>query len=287
MNRTIQAEELTKWETSWRIANEIGRGLARWALKPARRDAKRVSQDYDAGLWASLLANKAWLRHDSLDAYLFDRGEHEIVANLGGRLMRLSSRDYYFYRTEKLRDALRTHAPSGEEIVELGCGYGQNIFLLRLLDRWPRFEGFDIAQSGIAAAREIAEKFGVTNVAFDILDLTDASHPNYSHVKDKVVYTYYCLEQLPQHTEVVLQNIRAMRARRIIHMEPTTELLNILYPMDLVSYLYVRSMDYQRTIVGVLRKMESARQARIIDIRRMRFAPTLRNDPVLLVWEPR
>ncbi len=43
----------------------------------------------------------------------------------------------------------------------------------------------------------------------------------------------------------VVENIIAAKPKRVINIEPTTELLDLTHPRDLVSLVYIRSVDYQ------------------------------------------
>jgi cyclopropane fatty-acyl-phospholipid synthase-like methyltransferase len=66
---------------------------------------------------------------------------------------------------------------SQSRVLELGCAAGQN--LIPLAERYPeaRFLGVDLSGRQIAAARQVAQQFGLTNVEFrqqDILTLDAA-----------------------------------------------------------------------------------------------------------------
>jgi hypothetical protein len=44
--------------------------------------------------------------------------------------------------------------------------------------------------------------------------------------------------------------------------------------------------DYQRTLVHAVRNLQRNGRARVMEIRRLNFAPSCRNEPTLIVWEP-
>ncbi len=81
------------------------------------------------------------------------------------------------------------------------------------------------------------------------IDLTDSSDPNLAEVRDEVVFTYFCIEQIPYDVRKVVENIIAARPRRVINIEPTTELLDLRAPRDLISLFYIRSVDFQTAAV--------------------------------------
>lgn len=245
-----------------------------------------MEDDYNLGRWHEVLARKDWLHASTFESYLFDRGTKQIVAKLDNKIVKIRPDVYYRWRAEKLQMLLDLYSETPEQIVELGCGYGYNIFTLVISNRYKHLRGFDISVNAIHTAKEIAQHFGVENVEFELMDLRNSGDPNFRHIKDETVFTYYCLEQLPYDTELILNNILEGRPRRVIHIEPTTELLNPLRPLDLVSYLYMLSMCYQRKLVGAINSMAKAGKVRIVEITRANYAPSIRNDPTVIVWEP-
>ena len=75
--------------------------------------------------------------------------------------------------------------------------------------------------------------------------MTDAGDPNLAAIAGEVVFTYFCIEQIPYDVRKVVENIIAAKPKRVINIEPTTELLDLTHPRDLVSLVYIRSVDYQ------------------------------------------
>lgn len=251
------------------------------------RTQNKVSQEYDQNTWKKYLEEKRWTKCRDLDQYVIFDDSRDRIAKIGGRLVQIKTCDYYRFRRDVLRKILAALADDSKEMVELGCGVGLNIFSLAGENRWQRLEGFDISQNGITAAREAAEFFGLKNVYFDLLDLTDPDHPNWVKVRGKQTFTYMCLEQLKHSMGGVLNNIVRAGPRRVIHIENAYELLNWLSPSDWVTALYIRRMDYQDNLLTTLRKLEKLGRLNILLAQRLYYAPTPRNDPMLVVWEPR
>ena len=84
----------------------------------------------------------------------------------------------------------------------------------------------------------------------------------------------------------VVENIIAAKPKRVINIEPTTELLDLTHPRDLVSLVYIRSVDYQTQLFYDTRRTGTQGRIRIIARERMPFAPTINNDGFLYCWEP-
>jgi hypothetical protein len=201
------------------------------------------------------------------------------------RLVRIATNQYYQFRLRTLQEVIAHYAQDARELVELGCGTGLNLFSLFLSGRWERLEGFDISKNGIQAAREAAQHFHLSNIDFGFLDLTDPHDSNLTRLKGKTAFTYYCLEQLKYSTPIVIDNLVKAGIKRVIHIESATELLRLWSPSDLLSYLYITKMDYQDNLLRTLEQVERQGTIRIVDKKRLGYAPTCKNDPMLVCWE--
>lgn len=221
------------------------------------------------------------------DGVLVGTHTHPLVAKVEGRFCRVRSDEYYRYRIGALARIIQDAFGESKVIVELGCGYGYNLFSLALAFPNLRLIGLDISSNGIIAARMIARYFGLDDrVQFAHLDLTRIDDPGYSILQGHDVFTYYCLEQIPRNTEQVIRNIVMASPRRVMHIEPAAELLNLWKPRDWVNYLYVKSMDYQTRLIRVLRCLEHDGFLVVRKIERIPYAPTIQNDGVIAIWEP-
>lgn len=71
-----------------------------------------------------------------------------------------------------LVDGLSEQLASGVRVLDIGCGSGRA--LCELARRYPdsTFQGFDLCQPAIEAAREHADSLGLTNVHFAVRDVT-------------------------------------------------------------------------------------------------------------------
>jgi hypothetical protein len=266
------------------IVLDVGHRL----LRRRRRGPHQVSADYDQGEWAQQAAARNWERSASLEAYVEKSWvDRDLICLVDGRLWRMPAAAYYRMRRRKLAAVMRRFAGDADELVEVGSGTGANLFALALEGRWEKLRGLELSPTGRAVAGEIAGHFGVEDrVTFDEIDLLDAASPGFDLLKGRTVFTYYCLEQLPNDTERVMRNLCAAGIRRAIHLEPSFELLERRSLRDLASLSYVWRQDYQRTILATARRLEAEGLIRIVAIERLYHSPTWRNPPTLLVWEP-
>jgi len=268
-------------------AIDVAKSIYRLVLRRIERTQDKVNSEYNLLHWQKVLANKAWRNAGDLRDFLAPPAPDERLRKVDGQILRLSAQKYYQYRIGALGDLIARHCGGATRIVELGTGYGYNLFALH--DSHPdwTFKGFDISANGITAGREIAEHFALSDkVSLDRIDLTDTSDPNFSAIAGEVVLTYFCIEQIPYDVRKVVENIIAAKPKRVINIEPMIEFLDRTDPRDLVSLLYIRSVDYQTELFATLDELERKGRIRIIARERMPFAPSINNDGFLYCWEP-
>jgi hypothetical protein len=268
-------------------ATDIAKSFSRLILRRIERTQDKVNSEYDLLHWQKILSNKAWLKAKDLPDFLAPPDLKERLRKIDNRILRIDGQKYYQYRIGALGELIGRHCGDTDGIVELGTGYGYNLFSLHLSYPDWMLKGFDISPNGIIAGREIADRFNLSNkVSLDRIDLTDASDPNLAEITGKVVLTYFCIEQIPYDVRKVVENIIAAKPKRVVNVEPTIEMLNLARPRDLVSLLYIRSVDYQTQLFSTLDELERQGRIRIIARERMPFAPSINNDGLLYCWEP-
>jgi len=268
-------------------AVDVAKSVYRLILRRMERTQDEVNSEYNLLHWQKILSNKAWLKAKDLPDFLAPPESTERLRKVDNQIIRISAQKYYQYRIGALGDLMARHCGDAKDIVELGTGYGYNLFSLHHSHPDWILKGFDISPNGITAGREIADRFAISDkISLDRIDLTDASDPNLAAIAGKVVLTYFCIEQIPYDVRKVIENIIAAKPKRVINIEPTTELLELFRPRDLVSLFYIRSVDYQTQLFTTLNELERQGRIRIIARERMPFAPSINNDGFLYCWEP-
>ena len=268
-------------------ALDVAKSIYRLISKRIERTADVVNSEYNLLHWQKMLTDQPWMQAKDLTDFLSSRDTTVRLRKVNNQILRISAQKYYRYRIDALGSLIGRFCGGARQVVELGCGCGMNLFSLRVSHPDWTLKGFDIAPNGIAAGREIASHFGLSDrISLDRIDLTNSSDPNFAAIKDEVVFTYFCIEQIPYDVRQVVENIIAARPKRVINIEPTTELLNLTAPRDLVSLVYIRSVDYQTELFTTLDELERQGRVRIIARERMPFAPTIHNDGFLYCWEP-
>lgn len=268
-------------------AVSVARSCACLLARRVLRDSSRVSSEYHSGHWARVLEGRVWERATSLEEFLVGARKHSVVAKVDGKFCRLGCDEFYRYRLGALAQVARAALGEEGDIVELGCGFGYNLFALALAFPGRRFIGLDVSSNGIDAARAIANHFGLDDrMQFETLDLTRADDPNFALLRGRAAFSYFCIEQIPYEIEQVVTNILAAGPCRVLHVEPTVEFLSLWRPKDWANYFYVKSVDYQTRLFGVLCGLEQRGLLRVRETGRIPFAPTIQNDGFIAVWEP-
>jgi hypothetical protein len=285
--QTLACRPATSAELYQAYTASLARSAVRLVSRHIKRTADVVDADYNLSSWRKVLDDERWLRANDLRDFLLSAPDTPGLRKVDGRIVNIGLRSYYSYRLCALGDLIRRHCADAREIVELGTGYGANLFALSLARPDLTFKGFDISANGIAAGNAIARHFGLSDrVSFDHIDLTDAADASFRLIEGATVFTHFCIEQIPYDVGKVVENILAAKPRRVINIEPTTELLDLTQVRDIVSFAYIRTVDYQTKLFTILDDLERKGRIRIIARERMQFAPTINHDGFLYCWEP-
>lgn len=253
------------------------------------RNSSITNIEYDLGLFYSLLKNKPWLGFNNLYDYVTYKNCKKLNFSLiDGKILLKSQEDYYLYRHNKLFFLLNKYFNFEDSVIELGCGFGYNLFSLSLHNNnnSSLFYGFDFSLNGLSAANDIKKFYAIENVFFDTLDLSLTFTHKKSFFQNKQIFTYYCLEQLNNNIDHVIDNLILCNPKLVIHIEPTREIYRTNNLLDLNSYLYSLAMDYPNRILDCLRHREKLGLLKILEVSVQKYAPTVRNFPVFIAWCP-
>ncbi len=280
-------EEVDGFKAFTLRSRSCARSVARIMLKRVRRDRSVVADEYHRGHWARVLERRAWDGAFNLEAFLVGDDDREIFARAESRVHRTRVQDYYRYRLQALPKLLEEMIGGRDGVVELGSGFGYNLFALSLA--WPgsTMTGLELSENGLEAAGAIAGHFRLGDrLQFNQIDLTVRGHPGFASVRGRPVFTFFCLEQIPYDIEAVVANILDAQPSRIVNIEPSIDMFRPYRFSDWPNYLYVKSVDYQTRLTEVLASLEARGRIRIVERRRMPFSPTIQNEGLAVAWEP-
>ena len=200
---------------------------------------------------------------------------------LEDKLCRVSSSEFYKYRQIPFLKIIKQFTNPEEIIVELGCGWGRNLFCLRGFNFKNRLEGYEFTKNGYESAKEVNEFFKC-GIKFGRVDLTKDLQID---ISGKTVFTQKVLEQLKYDTEKVINNLIKAKPKQVIHIEPTYE----LFPNNirgLSSRLYIQLSDYQKSLLTTLKLFEKEGKIKILDAHRLKFGAKPIYEDSLIRWKP-
>lgn len=277
---------ISKFYAFYLCLKSIAFDLAHKIMKQRKRTLQQVNDDYDKGEWSDEFKKKRWLNIGTLEDYVVPNYSRQIIAMIEGRFVKVPVSAYYAYRTKCLERTLTKYGDEAKGLVELGCGAGRNLFALASTGHWNKLRGYDLSATGIDVSRAVIKHFKLNNIETGHINLLDTKSDGFSNLRGSTVFTFYCLEQMPDHVEEVIRNLVATGVKRVIFIEPTLELFSGFSLKDLATITYVWRQNYLRNLVTVARKLEQEGLIKIVEVCRLNFAPTIRNNPTLVVWEP-
>jgi len=193
----------------------------------------------------------------------------------------MSEYDYYKFREKILCNNIKKLI-NNEEIIELGCGYGYNLFSMRNDGIKNSMSGYDLSKNAIEAGKKINIKFNC-NIRFEIKDLTEKFVD--LDWKDKTIITHYAMEQLKYNTEFIIKNLIQSKPKQVIHFEAAYEIYGKSI-RDKTSKEYIKSQDYQDNLVYTIKKFEKQKMLKIKEITRLGYAGNPLHEATLIVWIP-
>jgi hypothetical protein len=275
----ISLNEITRW-SPW-PARLLG--LEKWDVPT--RTPQKVEAEYNLDKYARCLAfaRSAPDRGPSevKDFEFGGSGDDRQVVSVANQLyitsLHEARRRFYDLLADTLAPAL---APAGT-VVELGCGYGYNLWLLR--KRFPglRYLGGEFSTNAVELAAQLyAGDVGCSIRRFDFYQ-SDFTWVDESPAP-LVVFTCHALEQIPQCTGVVRRMAEAFRGKliRVFHFEPVLG----LHDDSLLGQMrqrYICVNDYNTDLWAALQSVPSVR---VRQVRADLFGINPLNPTSVLEW---
>jgi len=269
--------------------------------KNTNRNISTTLTEYDKRKWSTVLdlVNGSILEaHDSVTDFLFSLNS-EFVSKTNANVSTLISYDnckikdvLSFENREKCEIALKLmilkqFIGSSETLVELGSGYGKNIFYM--LDKLPSFrKGIcgDLSPRGIEVSKIIADAFG-----FDVQcyrhDHYDPNNDLMASCNNSLVFTSQAIEQLPITPENLLNQLIKSTPSLVVHFEPIYE--HKFIQQDVLNILrikYTKLCDYNRDLETILIRYQSRGQIEIVMNEPNIFGNNIFNPLSVIAWRP-
>jgi|APSaa5957512535_1039671.scaffolds.fasta_scaffold35778_2 SAM-dependent methyltransferase len=246
--------------------------IQRLKFKKIKRDYNEINKDYNNN-------SERWNRN--LDEINFEtwKGNYNVdgsvirILSMNKKLIKGTWDDYAEKYTQQIIDSLIKYKT--ESVVELGSGLGFLLFKLNQ-NNFKKLEGFDLSENAISVLKKYCEKKNYL-INFNTLDLVKPFPENI--IKDKVVYTHTCLEQLKNYMPKVIKNIIDGKPKIVINFEVDYDSAPFLVKE------YFKARDYQNNLVKELRKHEKQGTVKILSIEKLPLSLSPLNHVSVITWK--
>lgn len=177
-------------------------------------------------------------KYNALAGYYYSHFETEQprVCWYRGRLTMATASDVRNHTIELLSDAIRK--AEGTSILEVGCGDGNNVAMLKEAFPEARVAGCDISDGRI----EFAKKYhGERGVDVELI-VGNATQLPYADKSFDVVYSLYCLEHLPVEFPQAVREMLRVAKKKVILIEPVAEYFGPLQKLFVWWNDYIRGL---------------------------------------------
>lgn len=242
--------------------------LPRWSSWPSRllkftsweapmRTLEKIDQEYERHKWARCLKyyeeTEAITPEDLKRFELIDRGVVEPLCFSRQDTLVTGSIDSVIQARQCLIvESMQPFIDQDDTVVELGCGYGYNLWQVRKAVEARSLLGGDYSGNAIGLGSRLFENVG--SMSFSLFNFYDRS---YQILQDApgpvVVFTAQAIEQLPVATcffDALERHRHKIKA--VFHFEPVYGLYDETTLMGLMRKRYTQVNDYNRDLLAEL-----------------------------------
>lgn len=224
-------------------------GLEPWSA--TKRDSTKIEEEYAQGNYKRCLElfeqRGGNCSMDDLRSVEFGTSDQQVVISHGDELALSTLPGAYKEHYRLLERAVAPHVADGDMLVELGCGYGYNLALLKeRLKKQVSLRGGEYAETGVTLGGKFfedsdtrIEKFDFYSSTYSILEDTEAP---------LVIFTAHAIEQIPDISNMfdALSEHRA-KIKAVVHIEPVYEFQGEGL-LGLLRKRYIEVCDYNRNL---------------------------------------
>jgi hypothetical protein len=243
--------------------------LPKWSGWPARligtedfaavtRDLNKIHAEYSEDKWQKC-ADMFDAAGGKVDAFELRRMIYDLhsdkrrAAIVNGALVDASNADVMAWYDEILTSAMSDAVKSAKTIIELGCGMGHMLWVLRSCFPGLAYRGGDYAETAVSLAARLyqktpdisVEKFNFYDSTYDIVEKSEGP---------VVIFTSQALEQVPT-SATVIETLSKYKKKiaRVFHMEPAYAFYDDGTLLGQLRRRYIELNDYNRDLVPTLR----------------------------------
>ncbi len=281
--RPIPFDELPKW-SPWPIRLL---GTVEW-IAPVRTE-KKVDSEYDKDEYPRCLTHakeQTYPLPEEVRAFEFRLAERKTFCiSARSELFEMPTERILSNDDELLLETMRPFMKDVDTVVELGCGYGINLWTLRKAFPDKKYYGGEYSPNAVALANLLyrnepsisVEPFNFYDAAYPLLD----RFPKDARI---LVFTRHAIEQLPSARSVLAAlSSHFPQIATVVHLEPTIG----NYDDSLLGLLmrrYIAVNDYNRDLLSLLK---ARNDIEILSNDANVYGVSPLNPTSVIVWKPK
>lgn len=280
MIKKIELDELPKY-SPW-----VARLLNIDPFSKPERTIAKIDTEYDKDKFARLLQfyeQKPSIGIEELRSVEQDflPPEKELCVSQGNELFLMPAAEVQRLDRQTLIDSLLPYMTERQVVVELGCGYGYNLGVLREVAPDHLFIGGDYSQNAVSLASKLFSDY--PEITVSTFNFYDESWSNFDDVNEKaLVFTRHAMECLPSAKRVMPTLIKYRRKIScVIHLEPVFEFNDPSTTLGLMRKSYTLLNDYNKDLFTCLKQMG----VKILKMENDLFGLNPLNPTSLIVWQ--
>lgn len=189
----------------------------------------------------------------------------------------------FFY--SKIYEILKKDLNKDDTFVELGSGWGRNLFYALDQGWCSKAIGGEFTEEGRQLCNQIGKQFNLPIKAFPF-DYYNPTPEFFAHIENAVVFTHNSIEQISLMPEETILALIENKPKVVIHVEPIYEYRS---QDTLLHYLwkrYTEVNDYNRNLITILKKLEDRGCLKIMKEQIHAFGLNAFNPGSFIVWQP-
>jgi hypothetical protein len=234
--------------------------------------------------WLEIL-DRIRLEGVSMDA-LTPQYFHYNIFRYRGRYIQSASRRFEQDIFELLKNiVIMKYLSTVSHIVELGCGTGKNLLMMRTDFKQKKLTGCDWA---VSSQELIGQINRVTGAEIKAVNLNLFSMEGWQDVaidSNTGVLTIHALEQLGSDIDPILKSIYEARPHICVHIEPILELYDPKNLFDQVAIDYHYKRNYLSGFYSKLLEWDEEGKINILKVCRTSFGSMFQEAYTVVVWE--
>lgn len=275
-----------------------------WSLVSNLIDDLSDAEQANLGRLVGHLNNAIWSdRRNPRRAAIIDdrarmfRDEGMVIDNVYVKFPGIPLTDLMAIMRRLMLSVVRHHLADGiERVVEIGGGFGENLFHLWMEGgrHDASYHLLDLSKAGLMVARRIAKVASVDRFHTHLFNIHAPDFP-FDDARRTLVFTSYAIEQVPRLSPQFIDAIRAIPGFvRCVHLEPVgfqiptddgldAERRAVSDRLDDFNRRWTESVDFNQNLYSVL-AAAAGRGEIAIEAVRKNFVGSTRNVCSALVW---